>query len=420
MTAEKRKDYSDKLWSEYSLDSRVYNTIDTFIDLLDTSPVVRGSDPLEIKRMLTSILLNLREAHRINKPLAVGMSDTTVPDGYSRRYFRRIFDSLISSRLVVKRNGHTGRLTTFTATEILITLMTDLFGEYRPQEYHQDVHLPVWVRERVEYDYSRGRKRALPRKTIRHNRADYEYDYNLMNRYNSDLQRHDILLDNVNIADIYLRRILVFDVGIDNDDHLGGGRLYPVPLNSGPHWMSIGKKKRLDILIDGKQVEEIDFCELHPSLLHAKIGIQMNSGAYDVDGFERRTAKIAFNVMTNCSSSKGACIALLPDDKQRSEPKSELDLLTSARVHALVAGLEKNNPLLADCMYSDMGIRMQRFDSVLMLKVLDKCLNADIIVLPVHDSVVVPVDRADEVAAIISSTYTELTTFECKLERKRA
>jgi hypothetical protein len=167
-----------------------------------------------------------------------------------------------------------------------------------------------------------------------------------------------------------------------------GGRAY------GGFWQGLGKARRLQLTIDGIGVIEHDFPQLHPRLLYAELGLPLGGDAYTIRGYEddRPRVKLAWQMLFNAKSRRAAVLALAKElggfDRQ-------------ADASHLLDALESHHKSAAGAFYKNVGLRLQRRDSDLMMKILQQCLAEGIVGLPIHDSLIVAqgpgAKRAEEI-----------------------
>lgn len=75
-----------------------------------------------------------------------------------------------------------------------------------------------------------------------------------------------------------------------------GGRFY------GGWWQNIPAELRAAISINSAKSMEMDYPRLHPTLLYAEVGAPMHGDPYDLPGWPRDLAKIAFNTLVNADT----------------------------------------------------------------------------------------------------------------------
>lgn len=166
-----------------------------------------------------------------------------------------------------------------------------------------------------------------------------------------------------------------------------GGRFY------GGWWQNIPSGYRAYIEIDGAQTRELDYPHLHPTLLHAEAGKTLESDPYDIAGWPRDLAKVAFNALINADTTQSAVLSIA----------QEIGGIGSrAKAEHLVAEISAKHHAIAEMFGTGPGLRLQRTDSDMAERVLLQLLKRGIVALPVHDSFIVPdagnnVSRLDEI-----------------------
>lgn len=160
-----------------------------------------------------------------------------------------------------------------------------------------------------------------------------------------------------------------------------GGRFY------GPFWQNLTKLRRLQLAIDETPVAEFDFAQLHPRLIYAEFGDCPEGDAYTISGFEnqRSNVKVAWQIMLNAPSRRSAILALAQELGGFCKQQQAVLLLEA---------LERRHERISSVFYSGAGLRLQRIDSDLMMKVEGGCISEGIVALPVHDSFIVQEGRS--------------------------
>ena len=161
-----------------------------------------------------------------------------------------------------------------------------------------------------------------------------------------------------------------------------GGRLY------GP-WQNIPSDYRKRLTINGEPVTEPDFKCLHAQMLYAMVGrtIDENFDPYQADGdFHRLAGKLALLIGVNARTNKAATYALA-GAIQKERKEDFLDISYAAAILRRIRGI--NEPI-TQFIGSDQGVKLQRIDGDLAIRVIQACMRDGIPVLPVHDSFIVP------------------------------
>lgn len=177
-----------------------------------------------------------------------------------------------------------------------------------------------------------------------------------------------------------------------------GGRFYA----RGASWQNIKSEARRRLTIDGEQVVELDFDGMHISMLYAEANLPLPSGCYDIHGWPRRQVKVATLTLINAKSEHSARLSIAHD---LIAPPGTQDAIKKAQV--LIDLIKKKHHAIADQFHNDTGARLMRNDSDIAENVMvELILRKGIVVLPVHDSFVVPASKHDELkVAMIEAAF---------------
>ena len=176
-----------------------------------------------------------------------------------------------------------------------------------------------------------------------------------------------------------------------------GGRLY------GGWWIGVPKIERRHVLIDGEPTIELDYGQLHPTMLFAKVGLQLDYDPYEFSGFSRALGKDTFMRLLNRESHRGG---------RYIRREGEVPLPDGITAPEYTALYKKHLTPVKHLLGEGMGLRLQRDDSELALAVLDTLSKEQIVALPVHDSFIVKKKHEDILRATMSSTFTKLHGYE--------
>jgi hypothetical protein len=182
---------------------------------------------------------------------------------------------------------------------------------------------------------------------------------------------------------------------IFNTDLEHGGRFYKSDVL---HMKNKIEKARLDIKIDGEEVVEIDFANLHFRIAAALEGIDMYDFPRDVysemlddrDNMANRLiVKLAVNILFNAKDDKGAQSAIQQEiNKLRDPLKSQYSLGKAKYVIDMICAEYPQFEHLF-CNNDSYGLRLQNIDSWIAHDVLSEFIKLDKPILPVHDSFIV-------------------------------
>jgi hypothetical protein len=153
-----------------------------------------------------------------------------------------------------------------------------------------------------------------------------------------------------------------------------GGRLY------GGWWINVDKSERPLITINGEATAELDYGQLHPSLLFARKGLPLTFDPYDLPPFSRELGKETFARLLNRTEVQGGV------NLRRAQAAA---LPTGTTFDGYLALLLKRLEPVREWLGVGEGMSLQREDSDLAIGVLDRLESEGIIALPIHDSFIV-------------------------------
>ena len=178
-----------------------------------------------------------------------------------------------------------------------------------------------------------------------------------------------------------------------NQDWSLGGRFY------GASWIGCPKEYRRGITIDGQPTTEEDYPAHHLRIAYAQQGRVMPSGdPYTVEGFTRDVGKAAMQTLLNAKNYQSARYATagIIEQAARNDPNYDGPLSDESLSSAtkLLAGLKAMHRHIADLFHTGIGLRFQRLDSDMMARVQLTLQRRGVVGLPVHDSIIVPLQYA--------------------------
>jgi hypothetical protein len=169
-----------------------------------------------------------------------------------------------------------------------------------------------------------------------------------------------------------------------------GGRIY------GGWWINLPKAERQNLTFDGQSVVELDYSRLHPTLLFARVGVELAFDPYvlpDLSGpGVRDLGKRTFNRLINKT-------ALSADQLKMplfAGPEDRAALPKGVSFADYLQRFIKRLAPISVWFGTGEGLRLQREDSDLALGVLEILSEQGVLALPVHDSFIV--GRAHEAA----------------------
>ena len=183
-----------------------------------------------------------------------------------------------------------------------------------------------------------------------------------------------------------------------------GGRIYG-------WWQGQKKDVRPQLLLNGEGVVEPDYSSYHATMLYAMKGVQLESDPYIVPGFSREEGKIAFNVMINANGAASANLAMVGALRKAWIPTG------ISRCAALRKAMVKAHPLVKEFLASDVGVKLMRKDSDIIVAVMLRLVEESIPFLPVHDSIICRRSDSDRVRLIMAESFSQaFPGFVCKVK----
>jgi hypothetical protein len=168
-----------------------------------------------------------------------------------------------------------------------------------------------------------------------------------------------------------------------NGNFSRGGRWF------GPFWQGLPRAARKTLFIDVSPTTELDFRACHLRLLAAmaRITLPFDDPAFDpftILNLPRPIVKLAFNIMLNAQSERGALSALSNKLREHGwEPAYPL-------ARRSMAALERRFPGLGPYWNTCIGLRLQNLDARICARVQRTLRHQGVPVLSIHDSFVVP------------------------------
>jgi hypothetical protein len=146
----------------------------------------------------------------------------------------------------------------------------------------------------------------------------------------------------------------------------------------------IPSRVRLNMLMNGEPVCELDFSAMHPTMAYNAAGIRMDGSPYEgvAGGFTRDQIKLGLLIVLNARDKQTAVKALALNGRQIG--------ITYASAQKLVAALIERHDAVRKSLCSDVGIRLMNTDSKIILDAVGALVAAGIPCIPIHDSLVVP------------------------------
>lgn len=163
------------------------------------------------------------------------------------------------------------------------------------------------------------------------------------------------------------------------------------------------KDERMTMTVNGECCVELDIKCLHPRLLYNMSGLECPEDCYYVDGYDeshRPIFKYLCQLLIN-SESEGLVIRNLTYKWRIDSEQSKQYVQAFMRQHTAIQHK----------FFDSYWGQLQYADSHLTEVILKKCLEADIPVLPVHDSYITSTRYCHELSEIIEEAYYSMFKF---------
>jgi hypothetical protein len=178
-----------------------------------------------------------------------------------------------------------------------------------------------------------------------------------------------------------------------------GGRLF------GGFWQSLTKKERRQgVDIQNQRAVELDYGQMNPRILYGLCGAQPPAkDLYLLPGLEehRNGIKKVMNAM------------LFTTKRLTRMPKGvRAEFSKSHPVWKVMDTIEEHNGPIKDRFFTGIGHSVQFHESRIMVDLLLTLRDRGIVALPIHDGVMIPVTRKDEVKDMMLSTFQRHTNVQ--------
>ena len=178
-----------------------------------------------------------------------------------------------------------------------------------------------------------------------------------------------------------------------------GGRLF------GGFWQTLKNHQRLDnIHINEWRVASLDFGQMAARILYGMAGASPHfEDAYNLPGWpgwqkHRTSVKTVFNAMLHTTQRH----TRFPEGSRGQLPKS-------IKVDEVINAIMAHHAPIKDYFYSNVGMEVMFKESQILVDILLKLIDEDIVALPVHDAIIVSkgdVHRAKEIMLDIFHEHT--------------
>ena len=174
-----------------------------------------------------------------------------------------------------------------------------------------------------------------------------------------------------------------------------GGRLF------GGFWQQLKKVHRENLLIDGDEIEGLDYSQMSPKILYGYCGLVPElEDCYLIEGYEnhRKGIKKVFNAMT------------FSNEPMTRFPKGINSLFpVNTRFKDVSDAIEKDHSGIAHMFYTGIGHYLQFMESQILVEVLLKLIENRITALPIHDAVFVGWTHVYKSTEVMEQVFLDMT-----------
>ncbi|CAA0090892.1 Uncharacterised protein [Starkeya nomas] len=204
----------------------------------------------------------------------------------------------------------------------------------------------------------------------------------------------------VDTSDRRMRRHFVLRAGANGEAPVVsfdlGGRLF------GGFWQNLPSSRRRGIRINGEPVAELDYGQMAVRLAYATVGATPpEDDMYALPGLEghRAAVKIAFNTLLNAGPKMTRWGYERMDGAEGQDASERLP--EGWTVKRTKAAILARHPALAPCLGSGIGLKLMHMESVMLVAVLEEMMEREVVGLGIHDGVLAPASKAEEVRTIM-------------------
>ena len=187
-------------------------------------------------------------------------------------------------------------------------------------------------------------------------------------------------------------------------DPMQGGRLY-VRLQGLPDRRA---RVRINTLLDGKPVAEVDLSANHPRMLMALENKKLPATFYDDIATKTKTTRdqVKF-LVTRAIGASDRRISLKPDVEEKDWYVTDF-ILTYPERDAIWSAIESDYPVLYSKFFKGNGIYLQGLEGDILMKAMLSLIEQDIPSLPIHDAIYVQRRHKSKARKALEKSWMEV------------
>lgn len=378
----------------------------------------RNRDAL-YKSALDCLLANLIQAHLEGKPIAIGRREShyksrnkSNPKKISAYVMREVVDQLSSSSKKAKKmpNEKFDGSMNLGIIEVLQRGFNDRSGGGKSTlSLYQTTEKFRLFAEMPQRSRAAAQQKTLSIKTLKLRKplpkieCYSEDDEGKRQYFSVDYQNREVkaTIETLDLLEDCLSRhqFKISFVKFDspkltrkfNSTYSGHGRIYC----DGGVFQNWRREFVEQLKIDDEPVTELDFSSTHISIAYAERGRLCPSDAYTLSSLsaiqdqklQRALGKRIVNIMLNAKDRKTAESAV-----RNAFAKEGIKYGNLVSIPKLIAEIEGKHQTIGDLFYSNAGLRLQKIESDICLKILDRFAQLQKPIIPKHDSFIVKRD----------------------------
>ncbi len=213
-------------------------------------------------------------------------------------------------------------------------------------------------------------------------------------------------------------------------------------------YQKFDKVSRSTTKIDNEDTVGLDYNALHPSMLYEMIGVKLNKDPYPVVKIkhnkvlvnkfkkyynyskydpERNLCKTVMLCMINASDRQEALRAVVNKlfmdrgkigNKKRESTIKFCGLPLDPNIGEIMDAIELENAPIRHFFYTGIGLKLMFKDSEMMSHVLRRCIEKDIVVIPIHDEGICKISDKESVRLFMEEGYRNVmgSNNNCRVE----
>ena len=197
------------------------------------------------------------------------------------------------------------------------------------------------------------------------------------------------------------------------------GRFYGDPVQNLPKWM------RGKIIMEGKEVEECDYCSLHPTMLYTMVGTTPPENIYLIDKRSdpqlRKEYKAVLLVSINHKDPETLWSAVSLHFREELGYQAGDQRLTKRYIMGIYERLLEHNKPIAKYMNTGVALRLMRKDSEIANRIMYEFVTRGIPIRCIHDSFIVPAEYEHDLKVLMVQYFKEVmdTDYEIGITTER-